>query len=1002
MQSGDSAIAAASNDGSETESRDSQDQRPRPPGWRNLLPRWLISLLWVDSVDRYDAFLSYSWKSDTRVAPLIQSVLQQFLRPWYKPRAKAIFRDLSCLPAGSSLEKELYDRLDRSAHFIVLACPNAARSGGMEMEAKYWFSRPRQGQVLIIVTDGEFKTWEDLRRKLLPASVRANLPAKPLWISLHHRRSEILKTPPPSELRGQLIEDLQQVFLRLHEPKNWGQLQGEDRAQRRHALTTVWSAALLFLALALAAIGFARYAQTQRRQADINAAEATNQKGIAIQQRDYAQAERRRAEMNLAEARKQKGIAMQQRDLAQVRQLRAQVALLHTRQSQDPELSSLLAIELLRRSEELDDGSVLREFVGPLPQLVSRFGQRAPSSPMSFSADGQLLVTIGDDRAVHVFEVTSGKEVGRFQKTGSVQAVAMSKDRLYVATGGQDGARILEVHSGRELLHLKSAGQVLAVAFCPSAKCFATGGGDKMARIFDTATGNEVRKLEHPGQVQVLSFSADGKSLATIAADGIGRVFDVSTGTEKVHLPRQRWGVQTLALSPDGQDIVTGNGDNSSHVFDIATGQELCVFGTDGPVESVAFFQDHRYVATVSRAGTVRIFETPAIRREDAREVSRMSILPEEASEFSGGGSVFALSSDGRYVAVTGYAGAIRIFENTDRSSSALLHEQSVGAVAFNPDGTLLTAATSHGADVYETAAVRKQARIPLGGQGGIRAIAVSPDRRQIVIGSDDGTVRMFDAPSGQQSFLLRHRGIVLSAAFSPDGKYIATTGSNDNTARVSQASDGTEVFHTSHIGEVNALAFSPDGRYLATGSQDRFGRVFEVKTGREVWRSLHDDPVLSVAFSPNGQYLATGTDGGYARVFEVPSGKVVSRLGLDSQGTVAVHSLAFSPDGIHLAAGGDDNLVRLFDFKNGNEVTRIAVSKPVEALAYTPDGYQLYSVASSGHDDTEPFLFRHYLHAQNLIDDSCLRLTRNLTQKEWDTYIGKEFPRRKTCANLP
>src|SRR5262252_5958466 len=89
---------------------------PRP--WRRFVPSWLRALIWVDSARGYDAFLSYSWKSDSKVAPVIQSVIQRFLCPWYKLRAKTVFRDLSCLPASSSLENELFDRLDRSTHLI--------------------------------------------------------------------------------------------------------------------------------------------------------------------------------------------------------------------------------------------------------------------------------------------------------------------------------------------------------------------------------------------------------------------------------------------------------------------------------------------------------------------------------------------------------------------------------------------------------------------------------------------------------------------------------------------------------------------------------------------------------------------------------------------------------------------------------------------------------------------------------------------------------------------
>src|SRR5262245_40505113 len=70
-----------------------------PKPWRRFVPAWLRSLIWIDCAGRYDAFLSYSWKSDSEVAPVIQSVIQRFLCPWYKLRAKTVFRDLSCLPA---------------------------------------------------------------------------------------------------------------------------------------------------------------------------------------------------------------------------------------------------------------------------------------------------------------------------------------------------------------------------------------------------------------------------------------------------------------------------------------------------------------------------------------------------------------------------------------------------------------------------------------------------------------------------------------------------------------------------------------------------------------------------------------------------------------------------------------------------------------------------------------------------------------------------------------
>ena len=177
-------------------------------GWRSWMPGWLRDLVWIHAIGEYDAFLSYTWRADSAIAPAIQSVIQKFLCPWYRGRRKNVFRDLSSLPAGSSLETELFARLDRSLHFIVLACPAASSSRGMEMEARHWFSRERTGQVLLILTDGDASTWSKVRETCLPPTLKERLGDEPLWIALQPRRREILTEGLSSRLREALTEDL--------------------------------------------------------------------------------------------------------------------------------------------------------------------------------------------------------------------------------------------------------------------------------------------------------------------------------------------------------------------------------------------------------------------------------------------------------------------------------------------------------------------------------------------------------------------------------------------------------------------------------------------------------------------------------------------------------------------------------------------------------------------------------------------------------------------------
>ena len=70
--------------------------------------------------------------------------------------------------------------------------------------------------------------------------------------------------------------------------------------------------------------------------------------------------------------------------------------------------------------------------------------------------------------------------------------------------------------------------------------------------------------------------------------------------------------------------------------------------------------------------------------------------------------------------------------------------------------------------------------------QSSVYAVAVSPDGKQIVSGSHDRLVRIWDASTGNELKVLKgHTGNVNSVAFSPDGKKIVS-GSDDESVRVS------------------------------------------------------------------------------------------------------------------------------------------------------------------------------------------------------------------------
>jgi len=191
---------------------------------------------------------------------------------------------------------------------------------------------------------------------------------------------------------------------------------------------------------------------------------------------------------------------------------------------------------------------------------------------------------------------------------------------------------------------------------------------------------------------------------------------------------------------------------------------------------------------------------------------------------------------------------------------------------------------------------------------------------------------------------LFQHGDSVLSAAFSPDGKF-AVTGSADHIARVWEIASGKEITHMTHNDSVQSVAFSPNGKYIASASADNTIRIWDSATGEEVVHMTHIGPKLRIIYSSDGKYIISSSSDRTARVWNTTTGKEVAHwLHGDS-----ITAIAFSPDSRHVATGSADNTARVFDTTTGQEIARVTHYKPVTAIAFSSDGKYVVSGSMDG-----------------------------------------------------
>jgi WD40 repeat protein len=257
---------------------------------------------------------------------------------------------------------------------------------------------------------------------------------------------------------------------------------------------------------------------------------------------------------------------------------------------------------------------------------------------------------------------------------------------------------------------------------------------------------------------------------------------------------------------------------------------------------------------------------------------------------------------------------------------------------------------------LWDTATGERRGELATDGDEAFTALAFSRDSDMVATGDEDGTVLLWDL-----------------ATLTPIG---APLGKHDNF--------------------VQALAFSPDGKTLVSTAWTGPTFVWDTETRMPLGRIDPGESIpADVRFSPDdARIVLIGNDGAIHEWDRVS----LQRAGEPMNGGVGpLWTAAYSPDGQTLASVGYAGQVVLWDVAERAPIGEplLAPGGDVASLAFRPDGSTLVAV------DGEEQAIAFAVSVEDWTAYACAIANRNLTQEEWEQYLG-ERPYHQTCPDTP
>ncbi len=610
----------------------------------------------------------------------------------------------------------------------------------------------------------------------------------------------------------------------------------------------------------------------------------------------------------------------------------------------------------------------IQQVFSQTPRLLRVMQHESSVLSSAFSPDGHRVATGTWDYGLRLWDIHSGKIVWELPRNGwAIQSVRFTRDgrHVFISSSTTQGraafgrlskpfAEMIDAESGRSLFPAMVS-NVVCAELSPDDRWLAIASSNNVIRILDPLTGKSVVNLVgHRGEITMLSFSRDGNLLASSSADRTVRLWRLPSGEAACPPLRHHGQVMRAVFSPDNQTIASATEPGEFAEDPIIQTWNIQTGTTNGPPIKAL---KNVFALTFDETDGRRLFtgdDDYVTRIRDAQ--THLELVP--PLKMNSTARCWAFSPNGRDVAIGSDGSDVRIWnlQSGELLFPPLRHSGWTESVHFSPDGKRLLSTSDDGtAKLWDLSVASETAgRLQLPGAilkpaGELFAsskfpMALSPDRRHLLVATDEPAVRLIDVTAMKEVDSMRVPDGARTALLEFDGSgnrwAAAFTGKHSHDVSLwRREANLTRCITLPHNHSVVDLRFTPDGERLVTLSRTKVIHIWGTAEG-DLKREISLPDGFERAFlSENARLIvpANELDTHTNRLFDIESARFIGQPFWSPDAS----AVSFSPDGQRFAtADGRNQTARIWDAATAEPLTpRFRHGGFIGHVEWSPDG---------------------------------------------------------------